>query len=278
MSGIMIPQPGSELGPCEYDCEHIDCQSSRQQVSNRCSLCTDQIGYDRRFTEDTVHGWVHTSCLVDQIETERAALTEARDALLPKAQKSIESALDLMPLGDNAVAMSGVIVDGNVHTPTMTLIGPVVDFSVTCYLCGRLHGLSGWQITKALRYSTAITPGYYRPEGKYPFSKIEIGRLQVDADEVVVCTERAACVDRRRMRDLVDTSCARTASGRARHVRRQIKSTESVRSIALCGISALTEKSLVVNLDEMCKRCERINAQDRTDHAAWASLADEAGS
>ena len=290
MAGIMVSSPGSEFGPCVELCDHSDCAQSRQWAElTTCSLCEKLIGYDRRFIEDRVHDWVHAVCLVDQVERERAALNKAVSELLPGDQESLDDVRSshyvaqaaspsdkgdrswsgVTPLDQNAVAMTGVISDGKVYTPDMTLIGPVVDFSVTCYLCGRLHGLSGWSITR-VNWANIVTLGYYEPGGRYPFGEEELARLTAQpVRELAVCTDRAVCIDARRMQDLIKVSIARTASGRVSHVRRLLDSIKSVRSIALCGASTLTEKSVAVNLDEMCKRCEKINASEVTSQITY---------
>ena len=66
MAALTIPPIESEFGPCP-NCEHRDCQQTREMAAARCPLCEESIGYGRRYYDDRDYGLVHASCLEDKI-------------------------------------------------------------------------------------------------------------------------------------------------------------------------------------------------------------------
>lgn len=66
MSWSVIQKPGSEFGPCEDECEHLDCKASRDMAETICRFCDEPIGYDRGLTrEPEDERFVHSSCLFE---------------------------------------------------------------------------------------------------------------------------------------------------------------------------------------------------------------------
>lgn len=65
MAAGMLPKPGTPLGPCDGECEHIDCAATREQAASACRLCHAEIGYDTRFYIDPENRsrYVHAACL-----------------------------------------------------------------------------------------------------------------------------------------------------------------------------------------------------------------------
>ena len=47
MSWSLIPKPGTEYGPCEGKCDHIDCAQNRMWAESVCPHCKEPVGYDR---------------------------------------------------------------------------------------------------------------------------------------------------------------------------------------------------------------------------------------
>ena len=48
----LLPEPGTDLGPCLPDCAHVDCKQTREQAESVCRHCGEAIGYDRPFVHD----------------------------------------------------------------------------------------------------------------------------------------------------------------------------------------------------------------------------------
>ncbi len=72
MSAIGLPKPGTEYGPCETECQHIDCAETRKQAATICDLCPEPIGYDRPFYQR--ESWTvltHQLCMLKKIDAER---------------------------------------------------------------------------------------------------------------------------------------------------------------------------------------------------------------
>lgn len=44
-----LPAPGTEYGPCEGKCKHLDCKETRSMARTTCRHCHREIGYDRLF-------------------------------------------------------------------------------------------------------------------------------------------------------------------------------------------------------------------------------------
>ena len=67
MAAGSIPAPGSELGPCEEECRHIDCAQSRAMAASVCTLCLFPIGYGVLFynvqSPTDSPSYAHARCL-----------------------------------------------------------------------------------------------------------------------------------------------------------------------------------------------------------------------
>lgn len=48
----VLSKPGTMYGPCEGECQHIDCAATRRQVTSPCVVCGNEIGYDTPFYND----------------------------------------------------------------------------------------------------------------------------------------------------------------------------------------------------------------------------------
>lgn len=79
MAAGRLPEPGSEYGPCEHDCEHLDCAETMRQAASICWRCEKPIGFQRRYyrmqdgTEAGAVGesyLVHAGCEEAAIEAE----------------------------------------------------------------------------------------------------------------------------------------------------------------------------------------------------------------
>ena len=46
MAAISVPAPGTKLGPCEGQCEHLDCAENRRMARALCAACHVLISYD----------------------------------------------------------------------------------------------------------------------------------------------------------------------------------------------------------------------------------------
>ena len=75
MAAGVLPKPGSKYGPCEGDCQHIDCAETRRMAAQTCFFCSEAIGYDKRFyvDPDRREGLVHAICLEYKEASDRAA-------------------------------------------------------------------------------------------------------------------------------------------------------------------------------------------------------------
>ena len=49
MGWSLLPKPGTKTGPCKDECEHIDCAKTRSMAESMCSICDEEIGYERAF-------------------------------------------------------------------------------------------------------------------------------------------------------------------------------------------------------------------------------------
>lgn len=70
MAVYELPKPGTELGPCEDDCEHLDCAETRRQATGKCPLCGKPVGYGvpvaflpKDLPEE--HDVAHADCLAE---------------------------------------------------------------------------------------------------------------------------------------------------------------------------------------------------------------------
>ena len=57
----LLPKPGTKVGPCVGECEHTDCAKTRSMAESKCSICDEEIGYERGFYEGE-QGLVHAVC------------------------------------------------------------------------------------------------------------------------------------------------------------------------------------------------------------------------
>lgn len=68
MAAGSLSPPGSEFGPCESECQHVDCASTRKLAAMQCIHCDEPIGFDRMFYQvqpDGEPAWsklAHQSC------------------------------------------------------------------------------------------------------------------------------------------------------------------------------------------------------------------------
>jgi len=70
----VIPHPGAEFGPCAVDCDHPECVESRATAALQCVVCGEPIGYDQRFTIESLD-WsriVHMHCALVLYERPRS--------------------------------------------------------------------------------------------------------------------------------------------------------------------------------------------------------------
>jgi len=75
----ILPSPGTELGPCEGECQHTDCAATRRDAAEVCQFCGEPIGYENKFTRarvvtDLEHdswSYSHFICELEAIENSR---------------------------------------------------------------------------------------------------------------------------------------------------------------------------------------------------------------
>ena len=65
-----LPEPGTEFGPCEGECNHTDCNKTREMAETECGICSEKIGYETNFQKDRNGNLVHHICNLDKIEME----------------------------------------------------------------------------------------------------------------------------------------------------------------------------------------------------------------
>lgn len=70
MGASRLPGIGTELGPCEGDCQHTDCIETKQMSKVKCRICGREIGFETSFySEDSKNNQlVHAVCLEKEIE------------------------------------------------------------------------------------------------------------------------------------------------------------------------------------------------------------------
>lgn len=66
MSYIIIPKPGTKLGPC-VRCNHRDCAALRVQARETCVLCGREIGYETAVTADSEGKSAHFDCVLAEL-------------------------------------------------------------------------------------------------------------------------------------------------------------------------------------------------------------------
>ncbi len=62
MAAGMLPEPGSEYGPCKKECQHTDCALTRKMAATVCTYCSKEIGYGRLFYDLGDDKLVHYLC------------------------------------------------------------------------------------------------------------------------------------------------------------------------------------------------------------------------
>ncbi len=67
MAAGVFPAPGTDRGPCDAPCRHIDCAQTREMAATNCVRCDRPIGYDRHFYRDA-DGLSHVPCLLQATE------------------------------------------------------------------------------------------------------------------------------------------------------------------------------------------------------------------
>lgn len=65
MAYIILPEPGSQYGPCVPVCKHTDCQLTRQQSELICPHCGKPLGYNKPITSSPFRAekLSHLSCV-----------------------------------------------------------------------------------------------------------------------------------------------------------------------------------------------------------------------
>jgi hypothetical protein len=83
MAAGTLSAPGTEYGPCDSSCAHLDCAETRRQAETPCFLCHEPIGYERRFYRDrhiSTGAWryAHAACLEEDNERRTVAAENPR--------------------------------------------------------------------------------------------------------------------------------------------------------------------------------------------------------
>ena len=73
MAATSLRAPGTEFGPCEDACCHVDCASTRGMAAALCVYCGREIGYETRFYIEgglakTGASFSHMTCAMDAQE------------------------------------------------------------------------------------------------------------------------------------------------------------------------------------------------------------------
>lgn len=71
MGWSLLSKPGTEHGPCEGECEHTDCAKTRSMAESECSICGEEIGYERGFyaRDDERDVLNHAVCSWEKVES-----------------------------------------------------------------------------------------------------------------------------------------------------------------------------------------------------------------
>lgn len=82
MAFSSIAKPGSNRGPCDFECAHRDCAELHAIASERCALCGDPIGFERNFCKrpegiESPRPYVHFCCAEIWAENKFARRDEA---------------------------------------------------------------------------------------------------------------------------------------------------------------------------------------------------------
>jgi hypothetical protein len=70
MAAGRLAAPGTQYGPCNEKCGHVDCAQTREMAETICHYCNESIGYDTRFYSSG-EDLVHAACLEEFVEQER---------------------------------------------------------------------------------------------------------------------------------------------------------------------------------------------------------------
>lgn len=77
MAAGSLAEPGAEYGPCAEDCEHTDCEATRNQAKSECVTCFEEIGYGRLFFDlylnDGPGPLQHQDCAYEEVWVNRRA-------------------------------------------------------------------------------------------------------------------------------------------------------------------------------------------------------------
>jgi hypothetical protein len=67
MGANVLSKPGSINGPCESQCNHVECKATREQAQSLCRFCGQPIGYETYFHRDPgdAKRLTHADCLED---------------------------------------------------------------------------------------------------------------------------------------------------------------------------------------------------------------------
>lgn len=70
MAAGRLPEVGTEYGPCEGECKHLDCAETRRMAASVCRYCDGQIGYETRYYSEaeSPKSYVHARCAEDDAE------------------------------------------------------------------------------------------------------------------------------------------------------------------------------------------------------------------
>lgn len=69
MAAGVLPNPGTELGPCVGRCRHKDCAQTRRDAVTPCRFCAVPVGYEHSFYRSRLTGELaHAACLEDATE------------------------------------------------------------------------------------------------------------------------------------------------------------------------------------------------------------------
>jgi len=68
MAAGILPEPGSDFGPCATACAHTDCAVTRRTAEEACRYCGKPIGYGVRIYRDGI-GHAHAICVEATLES-----------------------------------------------------------------------------------------------------------------------------------------------------------------------------------------------------------------
>ena len=84
MAASTLSEPGSKYGPCERECECVDCAAVRKMAAAVCRICKVPIGYGIRFYSERTHPeggpfLVHAVCYEEELERTEAQAEMTHD-------------------------------------------------------------------------------------------------------------------------------------------------------------------------------------------------------